>query len=139
MRFWENRCWRQFFFQRARLPDPIFTAFASGTVVAGLKRMDFGGGTRDEKMRRLRVLLMLCSALVFASTVRAQGTAGTNNAELNGDYAFTFNGFSGSSGGPSRVFDAVGRFTADGAGNVTNGELDTNGVGPGATRVAQTF
>jgi hypothetical protein len=101
--------------------------------------MDFGGGTRDEKMRRLRVLLMLCSALVFASTVRAQGTAGTNNAELNGDYAFTFNGFSGSSGGPSRVFDAVGRFTADGAGNLTNGKLDTNGIGPGATQVAQTF
>ena len=83
----------------------------------------FGGGTRDEKMRRLRVVLMLCSALVFASTVRAQGTAGTNNAELNGDYAFTFNGFSGSSGGPSSVFAAVGRFTADGAGNLTNGEL----------------
>jgi len=90
-------------------------------------------------MRRLRVLLMLCSALVFASTVRAQGTAGTNNAELNGDYAFTFNGFSGSSGGPSRVFDAVGRFTADGAGNLTNGKLDTNGIGPGTTQVAQTF
>ena len=91
-----------------------------------------------KKMRKLKVVLTLCSALVFVSTVRAQVT-GTNNAELNGDYAFTFNGISGSSSGPSSVFAAVGRFTADGAGNLTNGELDTNGVRPGATRIAQTF
>src|SRR5438093_6150574 len=90
-------------------------------------------------MRRLKVVLMLSSALVFASTVRAQDTSGTNNAELNGDYAFTFNGISGSRNGPSSVFAAVGRFTADGAGNVTNGTVDTNGIGPGATLVAQTF
>ncbi len=92
-----------------------------------------------KKVRKLRVVLMLCSALVFASTVRAQATGGPNNAELNGDYAFTFNGFSGSTGGPSSVFAAVGRFTADGAGNLTNGQLDTNGISPGAARVAQTF
>src|SRR5438093_3077796 len=91
-----------------------------------------------KKMSKLKVVYTLCSALVFVSTVRAQVT-GTNNAELNGDYAFTFNGISGSSSGPSNVFAAVGRFTADGAGNVANGELDTNGVGPGATRIAQTF
>ena len=89
------------------------------------------------KMRRLKVVLMLCFALVFASTVRAQVTGGTNNAELNGDYAFTFNGFSGSSGGASSIFAAVGRFTADGAGNLTNGKVDTNGIG--ATLFAQTF
>ena len=40
--------------------------------------------------------------------------------------------------GPSRpVFGAVGRFTADGAGNLTNGELDTNTVGGGGA--AQSF
>jgi len=60
-----------------------------------------------------------------------------NNAELNGNYAFTFNGITGN-GGVSSVFAAVGRFTADGAGNVTNGELVTNGVGAGATS-AQSF
>ncbi|HKV62972.1 MAG TPA: N,N-dimethylformamidase beta subunit family domain-containing protein [Candidatus Acidoferrum sp.] len=59
-----------------------------------------------------------------------------NNAELNGNYAFTFNGTNGSSAG-SFVFAAVGRFTADGAGNLTNGELDTNTVGGGAA--AQAF
>src|SRR5438552_11754934 len=57
---------------------------------------------------------------------------------LNGDYAFTFSGITGGPG-YSEPFAAVGRFTADGAGNLTNGELDTNGIGPGATRVAQTF
>src|SRR5262249_37301234 len=87
----------------------------------------------------MKTVLMLCSALVCASTVRAQGTTGTNNAELNGDYAFTFNGITGSNSGPSSGFAAVGRFTADGAGNVTNGKVDTNGIGPGAALVAQTF
>jgi len=63
-------------------------------------------------------------------------TGSQNNAELTGNYAFTFNGITGSSGGSS-VFAAVGRFTADGAGNLTNGELDTNAAAGGAT--AQTF
>ena len=87
-------------------------------------------------MRKLNVRLVLCLALLFASTVQGQTNTGMNNAELNGDYAFTFSGISGN-GTVSSVFGAVGRFTADGAGNVTNGELDTNGVGGGA--VAQTF
>ena len=87
-------------------------------------------------MRKLNVRLILCFALLFASTVQGQTNTGMNNAELNGDYAFTFSGISGN-GTVSSVFGAVGRFTADGAGNVTNGELDTNGVGGGA--VAQTF
>ena len=63
-------------------------------------------------------------------------TGNQNNAELNGNYAFTFNGIAGSGSGSS-VFAAVGRFTADGAGNLTNGELDTNTVGSGAA--AQSF
>ena len=87
-------------------------------------------------MRKLIALLIACLALVLASTVRAQNTPGVNNAELNGDYAFTFNGITGS-GGVSSVFAAVGRFRADGAGNLTNGELDTNGVSGAA--VAQAF
>ncbi len=88
-------------------------------------------------MRKLIALLIGSFALVLVSTVRAQNTSGVNNAELTGDYAFTFNGITGGSG-PSSVFAAVGRFTADGAGNVTNGELDNNGVGTGAS-VAQPF
>ncbi len=50
-------------------------------------------------------------------------TSGVNNPRLNGDYAFTFDGMSA---GGSFVFAGVGRFTTDGAGNVTNGELDIN-------------
>src|SRR5256712_5629074 len=88
-----------------------------------------------EKMSKLNALLIVCFALVFAPAVRAQWV---NNAELNGDYAFSFNGFSVSAGS-SFVFGALGRFTADGAGNITNGELDTNGVGVGTVLTAQTF
>ena len=83
-------------------------------------------------MRKLIVLLIGCFALVLASTARAQ-----NNAELNGDYAFTFSGITGGSG-PSSVFAAVGRFTADGAGNLTNGQMDNNGVSSGGS-IAQAF
>src|SRR6267154_1751580 len=86
----------------------------------------------ERKMRKLNVLLILCSAWVFASI--AQGKS--NNAALNSNYAFNFTGVSGN-GAVSSVFGAVGRFTADGAGNLTNGELDTNTVGSGAA--AQSF
>jgi len=56
-----------------------------------------------------------------------------NNGELHGDYAFAFSGISSG----SSAFAAVGRFTADGAGNLANGELDTNGTGGGLS--AQSF
>src|SRR5713226_6081849 len=89
-------------------------------------------------MRKLNALLMVCLALVFASAAQGQTNTGVNNAELNGNYAFTFNGLTGNASG-SVVFAAVGRFTADGAGNVTNGELDTNGVGAGSQLTALAF
>src|SRR5260370_19919579 len=87
-------------------------------------------------MRKVNVLLIVCFALVFASIARGQSNPGANNAELNGNYAFTFRGFSGNLA-TSSIFGAVGRFTADGAGNLTNGELDTNAVGSRAA--AQSF
>ena len=79
-------------------------------------------------MRKLNVLLILCFALLFASIAQGQ----SNNAALSGNYAFNFTGVSGN-GATSSVFGAVGRFTADGAGNLTNGELVTNAAGTGAT------
>jgi hypothetical protein len=82
-------------------------------------------------MRRLNALLTFCLAVLFTSTTQGQTNTGVNNSELNGNYAFTFSGISGN-GSISSVFGAVGRFTADGAGNLTNGELVTNGVGAGA-------
>jgi hypothetical protein len=90
-------------------------------------------------MRKLNVLFMLCFGLVFSSAVRAQGTSGVNDAELKGDYALTFNGMTTGGSGASTPFAAVGRFTADGAGNLTNGELDANGVSAMEKAVAQTF
>jgi hypothetical protein len=90
-------------------------------------------------MRKLNVLWIMSLTLFLASTVRAQAIPGANNAALKGDYAFTFNGMTTGGGNNSTVFAAVGRFTADGAGNLTNGELDTNGVGPQEKLIAQSF
>ncbi len=81
-------------------------------------------------MRKLNALGTMCFALVLASTLRAQSTPGVNNAEMNGDYAFAFNGMTTGGGAASTTFAAVGRFTADGAGNLTSGELDTNSAQP---------
>jgi hypothetical protein len=88
-------------------------------------------------MRNLNPLPIALFALLFASTVQGQTNTGVNNAELNGNYAFTLSGISGN-GSVSSVFAAVGRFTADGAGNLTKGELATNGIGAGAVG-AQAF
>jgi hypothetical protein len=93
-------------------------------------------------MKKLNALLFVCFAAVFASTVQAQ-TSGVNNAELNGNYTLNFNGFSvgamGIASNRSVVCSVVGRFTADGAGNLTNGELDGNGLGPGTVFTQQPF
>ncbi len=80
-------------------------------------------------------LLVWLGLLLVASNAEGQTNTGVNNAELNGSYAFHFSGIR-SNGITSSVFGVVGRFAADGAGNVTNGGLDTNGVGTGAALVA---
>jgi len=105
---------------------------------------------------------MVCFALLFSITwgagCAATGTSGgcsdscgaqaaptpsapaaaNNNPALKGNYAFTFTGIKGN-GTVSSISAAVGTFTADGAGNLTSGELDTNGVGTGAALIAQAF
>jgi hypothetical protein len=92
--------------------------------------------TQGGKMR-LRTLFLVGCTLLFVATFQGQSNSGVNNAELHGIYAFDFSGVSGNSS-VSSVYAAVGRFTADGAGNLTNGELDTNGVGGNAS-TAQAF
>ena len=77
-------------------------------------------------MKKVCVLVFVCLVLMIAPGVKAQGS----NAELSGNYAFTFDGITGANG-VSNGYAGVGRFTADGAGNITNGEVDTNAVGGG--------
>lgn len=89
-------------------------------------------------MRNFKFLPMVCLVLLLGVGVQAQTSGGVNAHELNGNYAFSFSGIRGN-GSVESVFAAVGRFTADGAGNLTNGELDTNGVGVGTTFTAQPF
>ena len=79
-------------------------------------------------MRKRNILFIAFFVLVFALTARAQGV---NNLELRGDYAFSFTGMTTGNGITSTPFASVGRFTADGLGNLTNGELDSNGLGVG--------
>jgi hypothetical protein len=62
----------------------------------------------------------LTSTLGLAITVNPPAA---NNAELNGQYAFTLRGFE--TNGPAAV---VGTFTADGKGNLTNGLQDVTTI-----------
>jgi len=77
-------------------------------------------------MWKTNALLLGFFVSMLSPIARAQGV---NNAELTGDYAFSFTGMTTGDGTSSTPFAAVGRFTADGAGNLTNGELDSNGLG----------
>jgi hypothetical protein len=86
-------------------------------------------------MKKWNLLLIMCLTFGLAFSARAQ----VNNAELKGDYAFTFDGMTTGGGGAFTAFAAVGRFTADGAGNLINGELDVNGAGPNERLIAQAF
>jgi hypothetical protein len=90
-------------------------------------------------MRKPNALLFLSFTMCLALTSRAQTAPGVNDSELKGDYALTFNGMTTGGSGSSTPFAAVGRFSADGAGNLTSGELDTNGVGPMEKLIAQAF
>jgi hypothetical protein len=75
-------------------------------------------------------------ALTSQQTLSVTVVAGTaaKNSELNGHYAFLFNGFDDATG--SQVA-AAGSFTADGKGNITAGIEDENG--PGGPNVAVSF
>jgi Putative Ig domain len=55
-----------------------------------------------------------------------------NNIKLSGNYAFLVSGFS-----PNGHFVAAGSFFADGAGNISNGVMDTND--PASLQLAQSF
>jgi len=79
-----------------------------------------------------------CGAATSGPASPSAPAAANNNPALKGNYAFTFTGIKGN-GTVSSISAAVGTFTADGAGNLTSGELDTNGVGTGAALIAQAF
>lgn len=81
-----------------------------------------------------KIMAALGLALMVTATAGAQ-----NNSKLSGNYAFSFTGMTTGNGTTSTPFASIGRFTADGAGNLTNGELDSNGVGPMEKAVALAF
>jgi len=69
-------------------------------------------------MKKLCVLALVCLVLMIAPGVKAQG----QQRRAQRDYAFTFDGITGGKRRVSNGFAGVGRFTADGAGNLANGE-----------------
>lgn len=87
----------------------------------------------------MRKILRFLVILGFALTVSSKIASAQNNLLLRGDYAFSFTGMTTGNGITSTPFAAVGRFTADGLGNLTNGELDSNGVSPTEKAVALAF
>jgi hypothetical protein len=125
---------------------PYRWSLLSGTLPSGLTMSTSGqiSGTPTSVGTSTFIVQVTDSSVPVRSATQALsitvvGPIGSqNNASLNGNYAFTFSGISGNET-VSSVFAAVGRFTADGAGNLTNGELDTNGVGAGTALVAQAF
>ncbi|HEV2196977.1 MAG TPA: hypothetical protein VGR55_15430 [Candidatus Acidoferrum sp.] len=81
-------------------------------------------------MKKLNFTMVLGFVLIAGAPIAGAPIASAqNNPELQGDYAFSFTGMTTGDGTASTPFAAVGRFTADRAGNLTNGELDTNGLG----------
>src|SRR3989454_5981130 len=123
---------------------PYSWSLLSGTLPSGLAPSASGiiSGTPTSVGTNNFVVQVTDSSAPAQSATQAlsitiAGPGGSqSNAALNGNYAFTFTGVSGN-GIASSTFAAVGRFTADGAGNLSNGELDTNAVGGGG--VAQAF
>src|SRR5882672_6125278 len=91
------------------------------------------------KMRKLSILGLMRAGLLFVSPIHAKVAPKVNNAELKGDYALSFSGMTTGGGNNATPFAAVGRFSSDGAGNLTNGELDANGFGAMEKAVAQPF
>ena len=60
---------------------------------------------------------------ITLNAVPAACSSSGNNSVLAGQYAFSLRGYTGAG-----FLAVVGSFTADGAGNITAGEADTNGV-----------
>ncbi len=65
-------------------------------------------------------------------TINAARTA-VDNAQFSGQYAFLLTGFDTA----RNPLTWIGKLTADGAGNITGGTLDVNGISAGAAQTAQ--
>ncbi len=115
------------------LPPGLFLSVDSiaSVTIAGTPTT---AGTYNFKLQALDVC-NVATTQSFTMTVGASSSpanalmgGGVNNAMLQGQYAFKFNGF-----GPRGFTAEAGSFTADGKGNITGGVLDRNGAaGPQA-------
>jgi hypothetical protein len=82
----------------------------------------------------LKVADSECSALTLTQALSLSVVTDTtaNDSELNGHYAFLFNGFDDATGSQVAV---AGSFAADGKGNITEGTEDENGPSGAALNV----
>ena len=100
----------------------------SGAVISGIPTMvgtsNFTVKVTDSTTPTPQTATADLSITINPSTV--------NNGNLDGNYAFLVSGFS-----PNGHFVAAGSFFADGAGNISNGVIDTND--PAGVQLAQSF
>lgn len=113
---------------------PITWSFQSGPLPAGLSLdPNTGAVTGTPTTAELSNLTVVATD----SGVQQQHAFGAfnftvnppvvNNAELNGQYAFSFQGFDGApTFSPNQPASIIGSFIADGAGNLTGGLEDVN-------------
>jgi hypothetical protein len=125
---------------------PYSWSLVSGTPPVGLSLSTSGqisGTPAVAGTSNFTVQVLDSSPAAQAATqqlsITVVGQAGPqSSAQFAGTYAFTLSGINGSAS-QSSAFAAVGRFTADAAGNLTNGELDSNGIITGTARTAEPF
>jgi hypothetical protein len=92
-------------------------------------------GTTGTANFALQVAESACAALTSptqALSISVVSSTTANDSELNGHYAFLFNGFDDATGSQVAV---VGSFAADGKGNITEGIEDENGPNGSALTV----
>jgi hypothetical protein len=94
-------------------------------------------GTTGTANFTLQVADSECSAVTLAQALSLSVVTDTtaNDSELNGHYAFLFNGFDDATGSQVAV---AGSFAADGKGNITEGTEDENGASGAALNVPLT-
>jgi YVTN family beta-propeller protein len=102
------------------LPAGLTLGASNGTI-AGVPTGPAGPSTFTVGVTDSSSPTPLTGSATFTITINAADTS--NNAELNGHYAFLFSGFTGVNGALD-VF--AGSFTANGNGTINNGVVDSN-------------
>ena len=120
-------------------PNLSFTgSYSVGTDGRGSASITTSQGTSNIRFVLLSpdggLLIQFDTFAVGNGVIEKQDASAFSNSALNGGYSFGFDGISSS----GAIMSAVGRFTADGAGNISAGVEDINDAGVVSTNVGFT-